>query len=167
MVTPFDPVQNVKDAPLQGGGLAPWNARWKVLTPSHFSFFLAAPLCMALGAFSCSEKTPSTKERNHQPQIQNKAAKGPEASPTISIEGAKELCAKNFNLIFTHLYIDSLTDTKKVKFPTRQAEDFQKFKEDPNYWHLSYEPEAGLWLEARVSKSLGTVEWTHIGITAE
>lgn len=85
----------------------------------------------------------------------------------VSLDRAKALSAKNFNQIFTKLYIDSETDTKKVKFPSRKAEDFRMINQDSGYWYLSYEPEAGLWLEARVSKAQGTVEWTHIDITAE
>ena len=33
MTTPFDPILNLDDAPIEGGGDAPWGARWKVLTP--------------------------------------------------------------------------------------------------------------------------------------
>lgn len=86
---------------------------------------------------------------------------------SVTREQAKAFVAKNYSEIFDGLYLDSPSERKKLKLPEMKAEEFQVVKQDPVYWYVSYEPEAGLWLEARVEKTHGTVEWITVAFAPE
>lgn len=87
--------------------------------------------------------------------------------PSVTQNQAKTLVAENYAKVFTSLYVDAPPDTIKLKFPEMKVEYFQIVKQDPVYWYVSYEPEAGLWLRARVEKTHGTVEWISVGFAPE
>lgn len=111
-------------------------------------------------SIGCSS-SPATPENCQEKQVIA-------ASPaSVTKNQAKSLVAKNYAKIFTSLYVDAPPDTVKLKLPEMKTEYFQIVKQDPVYWYVSYEPEAGLWLRARVEKTHGTVEWITVTFAPE
>lgn len=89
------------------------------------------------------------------------------SSAKVSGDQAKTLVAQNYGKIFRPLYMYAPLENDKLQLPEMKAEEFQVVKEDPVYWYVSYEPEAGFWFEARVEKDHGTVEWITVDFAAE
>lgn len=127
--------------------------------------YLAFLLFLPAGSLACTRNQSGEKPTSAAPSPVPRKDKA--KSNKTSKDEAINLVLKNYDKVFSSLFLHSDLDNEYFHPPKMHASELSINPATPSTWTVSYSPEAGFYFEARVDRRSGFVEWVDIGFASE